>query len=91
MQTHAHSASGNDKVDQIMLRWMVGAAEVGIYSVAVTLSETWYFIPTVIATSAFPRLIELKTSQPSIYHKRLQQLLQTSINLYFNFWTFFMT
>jgi O-antigen/teichoic acid export membrane protein len=64
----------NLKVDQIMLRWMSGAAEVGIYSVAVTFSEVWYFIPAAIAMSVFPRLIELKKSQPSIYDKRLQQI-----------------
>ena len=48
------------KIDQIMLRWMVGAEEVGIYSVAVRFSEAWYFIPSVIAVSVFPTLVEAR-------------------------------
>ena len=64
----------NLKVDQIMLRWMVDATEVGLYSVAVNFSEVWYFIPTAITMSVYPRLIELKKTQPSVYNKRLQQV-----------------
>ena len=64
----------NLKVDQIMLRWLSGAAEVGIYSVAVTFSEVWYFIPNVIVMSVYPRLIELKKTQNSLYDKKLQQI-----------------
>lgn len=65
----------NLKVDQIMLRWMSGSAEVGIYSVAVTFSEVWYFIPSAIVLSVFPSMIALrKTNLPS-FEGRLQQLL----------------
>jgi len=64
----------NLRVDQIMLRWMTDATEVGIYSVAVVFSEAWYFIPTAIAMSVYPRLIELKKTKPSDYDKRLQQI-----------------
>jgi len=73
----------NEKVDQIMLRWMSGAADVGIYSVAVTFSEVWYFIPTTIAMSVFPKLIDLKKSQASIYNKRLQQVCDVLFTLAF--------
>jgi len=64
----------NLRIDQIMLRWMTDASEVGIYSVAVTFSEIWYFIPTFIAISVYPRLIELKKTKSLDYNKRLQQL-----------------
>ena len=62
------------KVDQIMLRWLVSAEEVGIYSVAARLSETWYFIPTLIVASIFPKLIELRQDNYERFQKRLQQL-----------------
>lgn len=62
------------KVDKIMLRWLVDASEVGIYTVAATLSEVWYFLPTAIVASLFPRLIHLKESNPKRYRLRLQQL-----------------
>jgi O-antigen/teichoic acid export membrane protein len=73
----------NLKVDQIMLRWISGAAEVGIYSIAVTFSEVWYFIPTIIAMSVFPRLIELKRTQYEIYDKRLQQIFDVLFTMAF--------
>ena len=42
------------KIDQIMLREMVNEEEVGLYSVAVRLTELWYFIPVIIQSSLFP-------------------------------------
>lgn len=62
------------KIDQLMLGDMVGEAEVGIYSVAAQLSEVWYFIPTAIASSAFPALLENKEKSTAMYRRRLQQL-----------------
>jgi len=62
------------KIDQVMLRWLVNTEEVGIYSVAVNLSEIWYFIPTLIVASIFPKLIELQHEDKQRFQKRLQQL-----------------
>jgi O-antigen/teichoic acid export membrane protein len=72
----------NLKVDQIMLRWLSGPAEVGIYSVAVTFSEIWYFIPSTIAMSLFPRLLELKAT--AFYERRLQQIFDLFFVLAFS-------
>ena len=33
------------RIDQVMLGNMVGSEELGNYSVAVRISEAWYFIP----------------------------------------------
>lgn len=62
------------KIDQVMLRWLVSVEEVGIYSVAANLSEAWYFIPGVIVSSLFPKLLELKNKGSILYNLRLQQL-----------------
>lgn len=62
------------KTDQIMLRWLVDPKEVGIYSIAATLSEVWYFLPTAIVVSIFPKLIQLRNSSVRAYKKRLQQV-----------------
>lgn len=64
------------KLDQIMLKWFVGAEEVGIYSVAVTLSETWYFVPTALVASLFPTLIKLRETEPERFNQRLQQIFE---------------
>jgi len=62
------------KVDQLMLAWMINDREVGIYSVAATLSEAWGFIPAAIVASVFPALIKKKKDNPIQYQIRLQQL-----------------
>jgi O-antigen/teichoic acid export membrane protein len=62
------------KVDQVMLKWIVGSEEVGIYAVAATMSDAWYFVPVAIVSSLFPRLIELRESNKELYKTRLQQL-----------------
>jgi O-antigen/teichoic acid export membrane protein len=62
------------KIDQIMIRWLVSAEEVGVYSVAARLSEAWYFIPTVIVASLFPKLLELHKKDEAQFNIRLQQL-----------------
>lgn len=64
----------NLKIDQVMIKWYQGAEQVGIYAVAAQISEAWYFIPTAIVASFFPKLIKLKESNFSLYHIRLQQL-----------------
>ncbi|MES9993374.1 MAG: flippase [Candidatus Thiodiazotropha sp.] len=62
------------KVDQVMLRWLVDNESVGIYAIAANLSEAWYFIPTAIVTSLFPKLIQLREKNEKQYLKRFQQL-----------------
>jgi O-antigen/teichoic acid export membrane protein len=61
------------KIDQMMLRWMVGTSEVGIYSVAVNFSEVWYFLPNAIALSVYPTLIEQKQKSLSLYTEKVQK------------------
>lgn len=50
------------RIDQIMLREMVGTKELGIFSAALPLSTTWYFIPMMIAQSAGPSIAKKKQS-----------------------------
>ncbi len=62
------------KMDQVMLKWYLGSEEVGIYAVAATFSEAWYFVPTAIVTSFFPRLIKLRSEDQLKFNLRLQQI-----------------
>ena len=62
------------KIDQIMIKSMLDAAEVGKYSVAVTLSEGWYFLPMIIVSSIFPAIINAKESNRDLYYDRLKNL-----------------
>lgn len=62
------------KIDQVMLRWIEGSEAVGTYAVAAQLSEAWYFVPTAIVASFFPKLIDLREESLVKFNKRLQQL-----------------
>lgn len=62
------------KIDQVMIKEMMNTAALGQYSAAVRLSEAWYFLPMVIASSLFPAIINAKKQGDGIYYKRLQNL-----------------
>lgn len=61
------------KIDQIMIGEMLGGEELGIYSVAVRMSEVWYFFPTAIVASFFPKLLKSRID-PVLYEYNLQRL-----------------
>lgn len=44
------------KIDQIMLREMVTDKELGLYSLAVKLTELWYFVPLAVHYSVLPKI-----------------------------------
>lgn len=71
------------KIDQIMLKNMLDTTQVGIYAVAVRLSEFWYFMPLLISQSIFPAIINAKTGDGVVYRQRMQQLydLMTFLSL----------
>lgn len=61
------------KIDQVMLGEMVGESAVGIYATAVKISELWYFIPTAIAGSVFPKIVSSKeNASEEVYRDRMQ-------------------
>lgn len=62
------------KIDQLMIGMLLGDSSVGFYSVAVKLSEFWYFLPLGISASFYPTLIELKKSSIAKYKETFQNL-----------------
>jgi O-antigen/teichoic acid export membrane protein len=62
------------RIDQIMIKEMLGEREVGVYSAAVRLSEAWYFVPVIITTSLFPAVLNTRKINLDLYNKRLQRL-----------------
>jgi len=61
------------KIDQVMLK-SLGSKQVGIYSAAARISESWYFIPVAIVTSVFPAIIQARKTDIERYKTRLQNL-----------------
>lgn len=62
------------KIDQIMIKEMLSTDAVGQYAAAVRISETWYFIPVIIASSVFPAIVEAKKNSEQLYFSHLQNL-----------------
>jgi O-antigen/teichoic acid export membrane protein len=62
------------RIDQIIIKEMLGEYEVGIYSAAVRLSEAFYFIPMLITASLFPAILNAKKQSDELYKQRLQNL-----------------
>ena len=77
MTMAALSVSVFMKIDQVMLAEMAGHEAVGIYAVAVKVSEVWYFIPMALAASALPELVRTRIHRPEVYQSRLQMLYDT--------------
>ena len=62
------------KIDQVMIKEMLGNISVGHYAAAVKISEAWYFIPVVISSSLFPAIINAKTRSHKEFLVRLKIL-----------------
>jgi O-antigen/teichoic acid export membrane protein len=62
------------KIDQVMIKEMLGSEAVGQYAAAVRISEAWYFIPMAIASSMFPAIINAKKNNNKLYNNRIQKL-----------------
>ena len=62
------------RIDQIMIGSMMTETDVGVYSVAVKLSEVWYVIPLAITQSVMPSIVSARKSQNGSYEQRLIKL-----------------
>ena len=62
------------RIDQVMIKEMLGVKEVGLFSAALKMSEVWYFIPVIISTSLFPAIVSAKSISNELYYSRLQKL-----------------
>ena len=67
------------RIDQVMIKEMLGIGAVGQYAAAVRISEAWYFIPIVIISSLFPAIINTKKIGAELYSARLQRLYRLMI------------
>lgn len=61
------------KIDELMLRALLGPAEVGWYTAATRFTEIWFFLPAALASSLLPRLIAAKGSGADQYRRQMQR------------------
>lgn len=62
------------RIDQVILKNYINTEAVGLYSSAVSLSEVWYFIPTIIVSALFPSIINSQKNNTRTYGKRIIKL-----------------
>ncbi|EGM69252.1 flippase [Shewanella sp. HN-41] len=71
------------RLDQIFLQWLAGDASVGIYSAATRITEAWYFLPSVIIATTFPKLVSLRSSSYENYFEGIKMLMSFLVTLSF--------
>lgn len=62
------------QMDKIMIGEMMDKTSVGLYSIAITITGLWSFIPIAFLDSARPLIMEAKTVNQELYVLRLKQL-----------------
>lgn len=62
------------RMDVVMLQQMANSYEVGVYSVAVRITELLYVLPTIFVASVSPALIEAHQAGRELYLARMRQL-----------------
>lgn len=67
------------RIDQVMIRNMLGFYEAGLYSAAVKIYESWIVLPFIITTSLLPAIVKLKQGNDYEYRRRMSQLLSILI------------
>lgn len=63
------------RIDQVMIGQMKSENEVGLYSAAVRLCESWYFIIGIIEISFFPTIIKAKEISEQKYYHNIKMLI----------------
>ena len=66
------------KVDQLMLKFMRGDLETGIYIAAVRLGELLHFLPTIICSTVYPSIVKAREIDFQKYNERMQMLCDAS-------------
>lgn len=67
------------RIDQVIIKELLGAREVGIYAAAARISEVWSFIPVIVTNSLFPAILSAKSHDQMLYAERLQKLYSVMV------------
>lgn len=67
-----------NRIDQFMIKNMIGISELGIYSLSADLPSYVLLLPTVLINSLMPYFVELKKNNPNFYNRRFIQILSAA-------------
>lgn len=69
------------RLDTMMIEWLRGPAEAGVYGAAVRVSEMAYFVPGVLAALFLPRLLMARQTGTAQYERRVVDYISASVML----------
>lgn len=69
------------RLDQVMVKSILGAEALGVFAVSVRVSELWYFVPTAIAAGSLPALMQLRLRGDAEFDRGMLKLLSTMVFL----------
>lgn len=69
------------RLDTMMIEWLHGAEEAGIYGAAVRVSEMAYFMPGILATLFLPRLMQDRQHTAARFEKSVVDYFSASVVL----------
>jgi len=64
------------RIDQVLVKELMGSERLGVYSVAIRVSELWYFVPTAIMAAALPRLTQSYELGIEAYERELRNWMR---------------
>jgi O-antigen/teichoic acid export membrane protein len=67
-------------IDRVIIKEMLGVREVGLYVAASGLVAALYFVPTLMANSLFPAILNAKLQSEDMYNRRLSLLYKYSLS-----------
>jgi O-antigen/teichoic acid export membrane protein len=70
------------RIDQVMIKEMIGNSEVGLYSVALRLIESFGFVTILLKNSLYPAIEQSKRVSVSIYQHRLLNFYRLNFFLF---------
>ena len=70
------------RIDQVMIKEMLGSLEVGYYSVAMRLIEAVAFIPMLLKSSLYPSIQSAKNQSKALYQDRLLNFYRLNFLLF---------
>lgn len=62
------------QTDKLMLRYLVGDAQTGLYATAVSLSGIWGFVLSAVIDSAYPGIAEVHGKDPAAFDRKNRRL-----------------
>lgn len=67
------------RIDQLLIRQMLGEHALGIYTAVMPFTSSWVFIPVIITTSVSPILARMRTESMRNYQRKMAEVIRLNV------------